>query len=62
MDHPRWGIIPCLVSSRDIASGEELYAYYGYKDASFPLDFPWYFELKRKVEKEQRLKNKGKGY
>ena len=60
-DHPRWGIIQCLVSSRDIIKAEELYAYYGYQDMSFPLDFPWYFELKRTVEKQLRLGNQHKG-
>ena len=62
MDHPRWGIIQSLVATRDILAGEELYAYYFYKKKPFPLDFPWYFDLKRRVKKEQRLKDQCKKY
>ena len=47
------------MASRDIKAGEEIYAYYGYKPGrEFPNDFPWYFELKAKIEKEGRLKTK----
>ena len=56
MDHPRWGLIQGVAASRDIKAGEELFAYYGYQGPRFPHDFPWYFELKTKVEKERRLK------
>ena len=62
MDHPRWGIIQSLVATRDIFAGEELYAYYTYEEKPFPLDFPWYFDLKRRIKKEQRLRNKCKKY
>ena len=56
IDHPRWGLIQGVVANRDIKAGEELFGYYGYKSQTFPEDFPWYYELKRKVEQEQRLK------
>ena len=56
MDHPRWGIIQSVVATRNLKAGEELYGYYGYKTRDFPNDFPWYWELKMKVNKEQRLK------
>ena len=55
IDHPRWGIIQGVVASRDIKAGEELFGYYGYKFAAFPDDFPWYHDLKAKVDKEKRL-------
>ena len=55
MDHPRWGIIQSVGASRNLKAGEELYANYGYKKFPFPSDFPWYWELKRKLDKENRL-------
>ena len=58
MDHPRWGLIQSVVASRDIKAGEELFGYYGYPRGKFPSDFPWYFELKTQIEKEQRLKHR----
>ena len=62
MDHPRWGLIQGVVATRDIKAGEELFGFYGYNKnkAVFPNDFPWYFELKTKVEKEQRLRRRSK--
>ena len=58
MDHPRWGLIQSVLASRDIKAGEELFGYYGYERGMFPSDFPWYFELKSQIEKEQRLKQR----
>ena len=58
MDHPRWGLIQGVVATRNLKAGEELFAHYGYRNAVFPNDFPWYFELKTKVEKEQRLRRR----
>ena len=47
-----------LYASKDIASGEELFAYYGYfSERDIPYDYPWYWELKRKVQKEERIRN-----
>ena len=61
MEHPRWGLISSVVASKDIKAGEELYTNYGYrKAAEFPADFPWYWELKRNIEKEERLEAKSK--
>ena len=62
MEHPRWGAILGLITTRSVKSGEELLVYYGYKPGyDVPLDYPWYWELKRQVEKEERLKhNKNK--
>ena len=56
IDHPRWGIIQGVVANRDLKAGEELFGYYGYTTSKFPDDFPWYYDLKAKVEKEKRLK------
>ena len=55
MDHPRWGLIQSLIATRNIKAGEELYAHYGYSTRNFPSDFPWYWELKMKVDKENRM-------
>ena len=61
MEHPRWGLISSVVTSKHIKSGEELYTNYGYKKFfEFPADFPWYWEVKRNIEKEERLEAKSK--
>lgn len=54
-----------MVVSEEMAAklepGDELFAYYGYKsDSPFPEDFPWYFELKAKSDKEEREKEEAK--
>ena len=44
-----------VYASKDIAKGEELFANYGYSHGpGLPHDHPWYWELKRQVEKEER--------
>lgn len=30
-DHPRFGLVPCLLSTLDIADGEEIFVHYGYE-------------------------------
>ena len=50
----------CVESERPIKAGEELFTYYGYGETDPPNDFPWYFELKRKVEKEEAEERKRK--
>ena len=44
-----------VVSTKYIKAGEELFTYYGYKPGRMPSDFPWYWELKRKVEQVEGL-------
>ena len=44
-----------VVTTLPIKAGQELYTYYGYTKAEFPSDFPWYWELKRQTEKEDRV-------
>ena len=55
IEHPRWGAIMGVVSTKYIKAGEELFTYYGYKPGRLPSDFPWYWELKRKVEQVEGL-------
>ena len=56
IEHPRWGAIMGVVSSKYIKAGEELLAYYGYRlGRKMPSDYPWYWELKRKIEEEEEL-------
>ena len=48
-----------VVSSKYIKAGEELLAYYGYRlGRKMPSDYPWYWELKRKVEAQEELEEK----
>merc|ERR1712080_501471 len=58
MDHPRWGAIQGVVTTKDVKAGEELFTHYGYEPDDFPNDFPWYWELKRNIEKEERQAEK----
>ena len=46
IEHPRWGLIQSIVTTKEVKAGEELFLYYGYKENLFPLDFPWYFQQK----------------
>ena len=59
-EHPRWGMIQSVTPTRDIKAGEELFTYYGYGIGEFPSDFPWYFETKLAIEREERLENEKK--
>jgi len=38
-DHPRWGIVPCISTIKDICEGEELFVKYGYDPDYSPT---WY--------------------
>ena len=55
IEHPRWGATQSVVLTKDVNAGEELFTFYGYKKNEIPNDFPWYWELKRAIEKEERL-------
>ena len=46
--------------SKPVKAGEELYTNYGYKHDAQDEDanFPWYWELKRNMDKEERLEDK----
>ena len=59
MEHPRWGLIQSLIATRQIKAGEELYTNYGYSYTDeVPFDVPWYWELKRDMDKKSRLDGK----
>ena len=49
---------------RDIKAGEELFTFYGYGwpegGPDFPEDFPWYWEAKKSIDREERLLQKKK--
>ena len=56
MEHPRWGATMAVQLTRDVSAGNEIYTYYDYErlDINLP-ELAWYWELKRQVEKEERL-------
>ena len=58
IEHPRWGAIMGVLTTKDIKAGQELFAHYGYTSTTFPSDVPWYWEQKRKIEKNERSKTK----
>ena len=59
IEHPRWGATQSVTTGKPVKAGEELFTYYGYKTGyGLPSDFPWYWELQRQVEKEERLEAK----
>ena len=55
-EHPRWGLIQSVTPFVDMKAGEELFTFYGYGiKAKFPADFPWYWEAKMIIDREERL-------
>ena len=59
-DHPIWGAIMSVNPQVPIQDGQEVLMYYGYRPAEFPSDFPWYWETKLLLEREERLKKEAK--
>ena len=56
IEHPRWGAIMGIVTTTDVEAGEELFTYYGYSAGlAIPEDFPWYWEMKKQIQKEEKL-------
>jgi len=47
-------------TTKELKAGDELFGYYGYKNSIFPSDFPWYFEEKLRIEREDRLEEEKK--
>ena len=43
-DHPKYGLVPCLVSNHDIKADEEIFVHYGYQLDTCP---DWYEEAWR---------------
>ena len=60
IEHPRWGLIQSVKLTRDIKAGEELFTDYGYGHSPFPTDFPWYWETKLALDKEERMQKEVK--
>ena len=60
MEHPRWGLILTVTPYKDIKAGEEILCYYQYQKAKFPIDYPWYWDQKMALEKEERLEQEKK--
>jgi hypothetical protein len=58
MEHPRFGSIMSVYSRIPIEAGSEIFAFYGYKKAMFPSDFPWYFKQLEEIEKVKKKKRK----
>ena len=45
-----------IVTTTDVEAGEELFTYYGYSAGlAIPEDFPWYWEMKKQIKKEENL-------
>ena len=57
IEHPRFGFIPAVLSSRDIRKDEEILLDYGYF-GEMKNEAEWYFELKAKRQKENDHTNK----
>ena len=46
-------------TTTNVKAGEEIFTYYGYpRKLPMPLDFPWYWELKKKIEDEETTDKK----
>ena len=55
IEHPRWGATQGVRLTKNVKAGEEIFTFYGYEHGyAIPSDFPWYWELKRQVEKTLR--------
>ena len=54
IEHPRWGAIMGVSTTTNVKAGEEIFTNYGYpRKLPMPEDFPWYWELKKKIENEE---------
>ena len=60
MEHPRWGMITTVTTTKDVKAGEELFTHYGYGTHEFPDDFEWYWEAENLILREERLIEKEK--
>ena len=46
-------------TTTNVKAGEEIFTYYGYpRKLPMPLDFPWYWEQKKKIEDEETTDKK----
>ena len=55
-EHPRFGLIHGVLNTRDLKAGSELFTHYLYKEEqdTFPVDFPWYYEMLEKLKAEEK--------
>ena len=59
MNHPRFGLVKCLRSIRDIEVGEEVYVDYGYGEEEEDWHPSWYKNILRKIHEDwERLNGK----
>ena len=62
-EHPRWGYTQSVTPLvRSLKAGEELFTQYGYTSNKFPYDYEWYWETKRLIERDERLKKEEEEY
>ena len=55
-EHPRYGMITCVIADKEIEKGEEIFVDYGYPRGEFPWDHPWYHEAKTQWQEEKKAK------
>lgn len=53
IEHPRWGVIIGIRTTKPIKAGEEIFTHYGYKKNDFPADAPWYHAAQKKYLDDQ---------
>ena len=49
-----------IIPTINIPEQSELFMHYGYKQAEFPSDFPWYWETKNRLERQERMQKEKK--
>ena len=54
MNHPRFGSVLCILSTRDIGVGEEIYVDYGYGEDEEDWHPKWYKDILREMKDEKR--------
>ncbi len=60
-ESPRWGVIRSVRTAKTVKAGDELFTFYYYsKEWEFPDDFPWYWEAKTIIDRNERLEDEAK--
>ena len=56
IEHPRWGVIVGVGTTKQIRAGEEIYSYYSYENQNnFKTDFPWYHDAYMKYKEKKKI-------
>ena len=56
IEHPRWGVIVGVGTTKKIRAGEEIYSYYSYENQNnFRADFPWYHDAYMKYIEKKKI-------